>query len=71
MFVSIPSITPDDKITGRKNIALTKALPLNFWLSISATKKLNIIIARELKNILEISSDKNLTNSGSTLNALI
>ena len=32
---------PDDMMTGRKNIAFITALPWNFCLSSSATKKLN------------------------------
>ena len=69
LLVSRPRITPEDRITGRKKIALTSALPLNSWFRISATKKLNTMIAKELVNILVNSSTSSLLKFGSTVSA--
>ena len=41
---SIDSITPVERITGIKNIALNAALPAIFWLSITAMKSEKIRI---------------------------
>ena len=63
------SITPEASITGRKNTERTNALPLNFWFSTRATKKLNTMIATELIAILESSSVSSLTKLASTRKA--
>jgi hypothetical protein len=68
---STPRMTPDEMITGRKNTARTRALPLNFWFSISATKKLNTMMAKELTTIFPSCSVSIRLNSVSTVKALL
>ena len=41
----MPGSTPEDSITGRKNIARTSVRPLNFWFSSTATTKLSDSVA--------------------------
>ena len=41
LLLSIPTMTPDESITGRKKIARTNPLPLKFWFNSNAIKKLN------------------------------